>query len=53
MSGNLPLEENDIIYVPRTKFGDATAAAKIVLPIINALIQPWVGILAVEAVTNR
>ena len=53
MSGNLPLEENDIIYVPRTKFGDVSSAAKIVLPIISALIQPFVGILAVDAVTNR
>ena len=53
MSGNLPLEENDIIYVPRSKFGDVSAAAKTILPIISALIQPFIGILAVEAVTNR
>ncbi len=52
MSGNLPLEENDIIYVPRSKFGDVSAAAKTILPIISALIQPFIGILAVEAVTD-
>lgn len=52
MSGNLPLEENDIVYVPRSKFGDVSAAAKTILPIISALIQPFIGILAVEAVTD-
>ena len=53
MSGNLPLEENDIIYVPRSKLGDVAAAASIVLPIISTLIQPFYGALAIEAITRR
>ncbi len=53
MSGNLPLEENDIIYVPRSKLGDVAAAANIVLPIISTLLQPFYGALAIEAITNR
>ncbi len=52
MSGNLPLEENDIIYVPRSKLGDVAAAANIVLPIISTLIQPFYGALAIEAITR-
>ena len=53
MTGNLPLEENDIIYVPRSKLGDVAAAANIVLPIISALIQPFYGALAIDAITRR
>ena len=52
MGGNLRLEENDIIYVPRSKLGDVAAAANIVLPIISALIQPFYGVLAIEAIRN-
>lgn len=40
-SRNLPLEENDIVFVPREHLGDAAEAAKKVMPIVQAAITPF------------
>ncbi len=40
-SRNLALNENDVIYVPRESLGDAAAAAKKLLPIIQVAIAPF------------
>ncbi len=37
---NLPLEENDIVFVPRERLGDASEAAKKVLPFVGLLMVP-------------
>jgi len=38
---NVALEENDIVFVPREHLGDATEAAKKIMPIISAGIAPF------------
>jgi polysaccharide biosynthesis/export protein len=40
LSRNVPLEENDVIFVPREHLGDANEAAKKILPIIQVAIMP-------------
>jgi len=40
LSRNVPLEENDVIYVPREHMGDAAEAAKKLLPIVQVAIMP-------------
>lgn len=40
MSRNVSLEENDIVFVPREHLGDATEAAKKIMPIISAAMAP-------------
>lgn len=39
-SRNLALEENDVVFVPRERLGDAAEAAKKVLPIITVALAP-------------
>ena len=39
-SHNLALHENDIVFVPRERLGDASEAAKKVLPVVSLAIQP-------------
>jgi protein involved in polysaccharide export with SLBB domain len=39
-SHNLPLQENDIVFVPRERMGDATEAAKKLIPIVTLAVQP-------------
>jgi polysaccharide biosynthesis/export protein len=40
ISRNMPLEENDVIFVPREHLGDATEAAKKIMPILQVAIMP-------------
>lgn len=41
LSRNIPLEENDVIFVPREHMGDATEAAKKIMPIVQMAIAPF------------
>jgi len=40
LSRNLPLEENDVIFVPREQLGDAKEAALKIMPILQVAIMP-------------
>ncbi len=40
LSRNLALEENDVVFVPREHLGDASEAAKKIMPIIQVAIMP-------------
>lgn len=40
LSRNLPLQENDIVFVPRERLGDAQETAKKIFPLIYAAITP-------------
>ncbi len=42
-SRNLSLQENDIVYVPRERLGDAGEAAKKILPIVSIALAPLYG----------
>jgi protein involved in polysaccharide export with SLBB domain len=39
-SRNLAVQENDIVFVPRERLGDASEAAKKLIPIVTLAIQP-------------
>lgn len=39
-SRNIPLEENDVIFVPREHLGDAAEAAQKIMPVLQAAIMP-------------
>ena len=52
MTRNLPLEENDIIFVPREHLGDAMEAAKKIMPIIQAGIAPFYPFFIIPALAN-
>ncbi|HEV8539755.1 MAG TPA: polysaccharide biosynthesis/export family protein [Nitrospiraceae bacterium] len=39
-SRNLSVQENDIVFVPRERLGDASEAAKKLMPIVSLAIQP-------------
>ncbi|ULA63411.1 MAG: SLBB domain-containing protein [Nitrospira sp.] len=41
LSRNVALEENDVIFVPREHLGDASEAAKKIMPIIQVAIAPF------------
>lgn len=41
LSRNVALEENDVIFVPREHLGDATEAAKKIMPIVQMAIAPF------------
>ncbi len=41
-SKNLQLQENDIVYVPRTSLGDAEAYARIIAPITRLITDPLI-----------
>ncbi|OQW35073.1 MAG: hypothetical protein A4E19_01760 [Nitrospira sp. SG-bin1] len=40
LSRNIPLEENDVIFVPREQLGDAREAALKIMPILQVAIMP-------------
>lgn len=40
LSRNIPLEENDVIFVPREQLGDAKEAALKILPVLQVAIMP-------------
>jgi protein involved in polysaccharide export with SLBB domain len=52
MTRNLALEENDIIFVPREHLGDASEAAKKIMPIIQAGVAPFYPIFIIPALTG-
>lgn len=41
LSRNVALEENDVIFVPREHLGDASEAAKKIMPIVQMAIAPF------------
>lgn len=51
LSRNVPLEENDVVYVPREHLGDATEAAKKLLPIVQVAIMPLYPVYLIPAFT--
>lgn len=53
MTRNVSLEENDIVFVPREHLGDATEAAKNIMPIITAAIAPLYPVFLINAVMGR
>ena len=52
MTRNVALEENDIVFVPREHLGDATEAAKKIMPIITAGVAPFYPIFIIPALTG-
>ena len=52
MTRNVSLEENDIVFVPREHLGDATEAAKKIMPIITAAIAPFYPVFLINALTG-
>jgi polysaccharide biosynthesis/export protein len=52
MSRNLALEENDIVFVPREHLGDATEAAKKIMPIITAGVAPFYPVFIIPSLTG-
>ncbi len=52
LSRNLALEENDVVFVPREHLGDATEAAKKIMPIIQVAIMPIYPAYLIPAFTS-
>lgn len=52
MTRNLALEENDIIFVPREHLGDASEAAKKIIPIVQAGVAPFYPLFFIPALTG-
>jgi protein involved in polysaccharide export with SLBB domain len=52
MTRNVSLEENDIVFVPREHLGDASEAAKKIMPIITAGVAPFYPVFLINAVTG-
>lgn len=52
LSRNITLEENDVIFVPREQLGDATEAAKKIMPIVQAAIMPLYPAYLIPAFTS-
>lgn len=52
LSRNIALEENDVIFVPREQLGDATEAAKKIMPIVQAAIMPLYPAYLIPAFTS-
>ncbi|GKS63083.1 hypothetical protein YTPLAS72_03870 [Nitrospira sp.] len=52
LSRNIALEENDVIFVPREYLGDATEAAKKIMPIGQAAIMPLYPAYLIPAFTS-
>ena len=50
MTRNVSLEENDIVFVPREHLGDASEAAKKIMPIITAGVAPFYPAFIIQAV---
>lgn len=53
MTRNLPLEENDIVFVPREHLGDVSEAGKMIMPVITAGIAPFYPVFLLNAVMGR
>ena len=49
MTRNVSLEENDIVFVPREHLGDATEAAKKIMPVITVGITPFYPALLINS----
>ena len=41
MSRNLSLHENDVVYVPRERLGDAGEAARKIIPVLQVVLAPF------------
>jgi protein involved in polysaccharide export with SLBB domain len=52
MSRNVSLEENDIVFVPREHLGDASEAAKKIMPVIQAGIAPFYPLFIIPALSG-
>jgi protein involved in polysaccharide export with SLBB domain len=52
LSRNLPLEENDIVFVPREHLGDAAEAAKKIMPLVQVAIMPIYPAYLIPAFTS-
>jgi polysaccharide export outer membrane protein len=52
LSRNLSLEENDIVYVPRERLGDASAAGLKLGPLIYLAIYPFYALIAAQTINN-
>jgi len=52
LSRNLPLEENDVIFVPREQLGDAREAALKIMPILQVAIMPIYPAYLIPALTT-
>jgi len=52
LSRNLTLEKNDVIFVPREQLGDATEAAKKIMPVVQAAIMPLYPAYLIPAFTS-
>jgi polysaccharide export outer membrane protein len=46
-SRNLPLEENDVVFVPREHLGDGVEASKKIMPIVYTMILPLYAVFVV------
>ena len=53
MTRNVSLEENDIVFVPREHLGDATEAAKKMMPIIQSGVAPFYPAFILPALLGR
>jgi len=53
MTRNIALEENDIVFVPREHLGDASEAAKKIMPIVQAAISPLYPAFLIPALLGR
>ena len=53
MTRNIALEENDIVFVPREHLGDASEAAKKIMPIITAGVAPFYPVFLINALTGN
>lgn len=51
-SRNLPLQENDIVFVPREHMGDGAETAKKLLPIIQTAITPFYPAFFIPAIVR-
>jgi hypothetical protein len=52
MTRNVSLEENDIVFVPREHLGDASEAAKQIMPIVTAAIAPFYPVFIINALSG-
>ena len=52
LSRNLPLEENDVVFVPREQLGDAREAAQKIMPILQVAIMPIYPAYLIPALTT-
>jgi polysaccharide export outer membrane protein len=53
MTRNVSLEENDVVFVPREHLGDASEAAKKIMPIITAGVAPFYPVFLINAITGK